>query len=298
METPPSTALRILMVELDIDEYSDVKKWLSNTPLRQAHLTLVTSYEEALSFLETFSCSLILLSTRIGEKRLLRLLHELHLHGTHVPTIVFSTRHDSESLVIKVLEKGVEDVLAKEELTPQSLHRAFSFATARNQLKESLREQSMTDVLTTLLNRRGFLDLGNNMLSYAARHQLKVTLLMIDLNGFKRINDQFGHPIGDKALQMVAQCLKEATRKHDLIARLGGDEFVILVIHQNGDPSDRIYQHLLDRVEECNHNNPEGFKLSLSLGAQVFNPTQPLSLEKMIESVDRHLYAMKKKDSI
>jgi diguanylate cyclase (GGDEF)-like protein len=117
---------------------------------------------------------------------------------------------------------------------------------------------------------------------------------MIDLDGFKEINDQFGHPVGDKALQKVAECLRDATRKHDVIARLGGDEFVILVIHQNGDPSDKIQQHLKERFTCCNQENKGGYQLSMSVGYEVFDPIHPLSIEIMLEKADRKLYAMKK----
>lgn len=291
MEPP----LRILLIEMETDEYGLVKSFLRDTPLRQAHLTLVSTYQEAMRYLETLPCHLILLSTRVGKESLFHLIKELYVHGPHIPLVVLGQKFDNEQFTYSILEKGVQDVLVREELSSASFYRAISFATARTHMQEALREQSMTDELTGLLNRRGFINLGQKMLSYAKRHHLKLTLMMIDVDGFKQINDQYGHGIGDEALKNLGVCLKEAIREHDLTARLGGDEFVILVIHQNGDPSSKIYKHLKDRIALFNEQNKSSYQLSLSCGNCDFHPSTPSTIEHMLEIADKRLYADKKR---
>ena len=92
----------------------------------------------------------------------------------------------------------------------------------RSEAKHKLRTLAMTDGLTGVLNRRGFTTQGSSLLAHAARHQLPMTALMLDLDHFKQDNDTHGHEAGDRALQLFARLLGETCRCGDLVGRLGG----------------------------------------------------------------------------
>lgn len=101
----------------------------------------------------------------------------------------------------------------------------------RDRLIETLREQSSTDFLTGLPNRRAFFEAAEAEMARARRHGFGVVLLLLDVDHFKRVNDQLGHTAGDLALVAVAGVLHQGMRQGDLAARLGGEEFVALLSH-------------------------------------------------------------------
>ena len=97
--------------------------------------------------------------------------------------------------------------------------------TDRKKVEEELRAATMTDYLTGLLNRRGFFTLADQQCKLASRSKRAIALLYIDLDGFKHINDELGHEVGDQVLVETANILKRTFREADVIARIGGDEF-------------------------------------------------------------------------
>jgi len=106
--------------------------------------------------------------------------------------------------------------------------------TERKNVEETLRNSSLKDDLTGLFNRRGLLKQAAPYFDFARRQKEKLLLLFIDLDGMKRINDEFGHNEGDNALINTAAILNRSFRSSDIIARLGGDEFTVLVTDQIG----------------------------------------------------------------
>ena len=128
--------------------------------------------------------------------------------------------------------------------TRQLIERALAYAAeAQRTISEQetriaqLETLSMTDELTGLLNRRGFTDALDRALANARRHDEQGLLVAIDLDGFKPVNDTFGHAAGDEILKFVADFLAERVRTTDYLARLGGDEFAILMVNGNLAPA-------------------------------------------------------------
>jgi diguanylate cyclase (GGDEF)-like protein/PAS domain S-box-containing protein len=109
--------------------------------------------------------------------------------------------------------------------------------TARWELEQRLKELATTDELTGLANRRALTDNGSAAFGRARRGGLHVALLLVDLDGFKGVNDTLGHPVGDELLRQVGRRLVGAAREHELVARLGGDEFAVL-LEDVGGPAD------------------------------------------------------------
>ncbi len=150
------------------------------------------------------------------------------------------------------------------------------------------------DELTGLLNRRGFLELGHRQLQLALRSGRPFALLFVDLDGMKTINDELGHKAGDSALCDAATILRGALREVDLVARLGGDEFVALVVDAGEAELPGIEARLRRHLDAFNAAAAQPFRLSISLGAAVFDPASAPSLESLLADADARMYAQKR----
>jgi two-component system cell cycle response regulator len=148
------------------------------------------------------------------------------------------------------------------------------------------------DPLTGLLNRRGFELRSNGMLQSKSEHKEPLALLLLDIDFFKKVNDQWGHSIGDYVLRQVAALLKSGCRQDDLVCRWGGEEFVILLPSRNGIPAVEVAERLRSMVELWSWNQIEpGLAMTISIGVTVFqNDTQ---LTSLVQRADDCLYQAK-----
>ena len=166
-------------------------------------------------------------------------------------------------------------------------------------VQEQLRHLSLRDELTGLFNRRGFMSQTERMLDLAARKRTPCALIYGDLDGFKSINDTFGHAAGDAALIDIGTILSSAVRTTDLVARLGGDEFTTFAF----DIAPESVALLLDRISDtiaasnaarigevgCN------WHLGMSLGVAYFDPSEPSDVETLLRVADAAQYVEKKR---
>ena len=163
-----------------------------------------------------------------------------------------------------------------------------------HRIVDTIRTLSNTDELTGLLNRRGFMTLGEQQIRTSIRTGNRLWLLFADLDGLKDINDRLGHEAGDRALCEVAGLLRTGSfREADLVARLGGDEFAILAPEISPMDGELFVRRVADGVERANGQPGREFTLSLSLGLAVLDPTQPQSLDELISQADRLMYGAK-----
>jgi diguanylate cyclase (GGDEF)-like protein/PAS domain S-box-containing protein len=159
---------------------------------------------------------------------------------------------------------------------------------------EQLRELSLRDELTQLYNRRGFLELARHQLLLAARGHSPLAVFYADLNGMKIINDELGHEMGDRALAAVARVLSNVFRAADIVARLGGDEFAVLAVACDAEGAAVASARVRKLVDEFNEASGERFKLSVSLGASVYDPAAPVDLETLMQRADQQMYEVKR----
>jgi len=159
---------------------------------------------------------------------------------------------------------------------------------------QRLREMAQQDGLTKLLNRQYFEQLGKIEFAKAKRFSTGLTLAMIDIDDFKRINDTYGHIIGDDVLKEIARTMKEVIRDFDLLARFGGDEFVLLMTNTNASEAEALI-HRLDQAIKKNvvRNGDHEVKVSASFGIHQLNGEE--NLEKVLIEADRRLYEAKRR---
>ena len=166
--------------------------------------------------------------------------------------------------------------------------------TDRRATEDQLRMLSVTDPLTKLFNRRGVTLAAEQELRHAKRTGGVMTVMFMDLNGMKKINDTYGHDMGDSVLVIVAQALRETFRDSDIIGRIGGDEFVVVALNAAMDTAQPMIKRLQERLKNC--DSP--FEVSLACGVVEYNPENDLSLAQLLKQADQAMYEDKRLSSV
>jgi diguanylate cyclase (GGDEF)-like protein len=239
--------------------------------------------------------------------------------------IIFQTAHYlTEEVRRLALECGVDHILSKpiepqqllhtvqeafqHSYTPSHLPKTAEFQQQHLQLLANklyqkiteleqanirLHNLSLTDDLTGINNRRGFMFHAEELLKFARRAGYPLCLLYLDLDDLKQINDRFGHAAGDEALRNTARILAQTFRASDIIARLGGDEFAVLALDTNESEIASVQKRLLGNLNAHNARSEPGQGLSFSLGMIPVDMNAPLTTDQLLEQADAALYVDK-----
>jgi diguanylate cyclase (GGDEF)-like protein len=147
------------------------------------------------------------------------------------------------------------------------------------------------DKLTGLYNRQHFDKLSETEFNQAKRENRKLSILFIDIDHFKDVNDTYGHDKGDEALRIVAQLIRASCRKSDYVARYGGEEIVVILPKTISRDAIQV-AHDINAIIARQSKHFLGFKLTVSIGVSTF-PDDGLSLKQIIKSADLALYQAK-----
>lgn len=213
----------------------------------------------------------------------------------HIP-VVFITSAKLASDQVKGFELGATDYLTKPIDTKILKARLRAHIRQSTDLK-SLEALVLTDVLTGVANRRKFNEAICSDWKLAVRDKSPISLLMIDIDDFKRFNDHYGHPKGDKCLIAVANTLqKTVERPIDMVARVGGEEFVILLPNTDLEGAEFIAQKVLDEIRLLEYPHAESSVrdiVTLSIGVSCAEPCIEDEPELLIQAADKGLYKAK-----
>lgn len=160
----------------------------------------------------------------------------------------------------------------------------------RNMLEEKLLHQAHTDELTGIHNRRHFLQLGRDEISRSLRYDRPLSLLLIDLDHFKMINDNFGHDIGDEVLCRFSRLCRETLREPDILGRLGGEEFAIIIPEESLQGAILTAERLRGAVENEFSNTP--YRLTVSIGVTAMSESDT-SISDLLKRADEMMYEAK-----
>lgn len=168
--------------------------------------------------------------------------------------------------------------------------------TAREEIMErnrSLNTQSRTDELTGLLNRRGFMDYAQRLIELSIVTETNGCVFFFDLDGLKKINDTYGHKMGDMALVTAAQVLKDTFHKADLVGRLSGDEFAVLAPGFEKENVEFVRERIIELCKQYSEDNKLPITISTSLGVVSYS-SEKKDLQKLLLEADKILYEEKK----
>jgi len=185
---------------------------------------------------------------------------------------------------------------SRSQQSSELLVRAVRCAAKQYILQAELGNLAVTDELTGLFNRRGFMVLAERQLKLGRRSGRGMMLFVMDVDGLKQINDSFGHFEGDRALKRTAEVLEETFRDSDVVARLGGDEFAVLAIEASGHSEATIKTRLFECLKSISAEQ-SGYDISLSLGVARFDPRNRTSIGELMAKADQAMYEQKRRRS-
>ena len=188
-------------------------------------------------------------------------------------------------------------MVAHEEITTEKIAEE-ALREAERRLRESLeREQALarTDGLTGLINRRHFLELAEHECAVARRYGLPLSVMLFDIDGFKKINDSLGHLAGDEILKNVARRAGEQLRSADVLARYGGEEFIVLVPESSSKSATVVAERIREAIAEKDiQTSARTVAVTISAGVAAIQSNSD-TLESLIRRADQALYEAKGK---
>lgn len=162
-------------------------------------------------------------------------------------------------------------------------------------INQLLVESTKKDSLTGLFNRTAFLEYFKNYENLASRKGEKIAILFLDLDGFKDVNDNFGHDTGDKLLQYIAKSFTGHIRASDIVARVGGDEFAVLLYNvKSREDIVKISQKIISHIDNISIFEEHLIKLGISIGAAIY-PEDANNCNDLINAADKAMYIAKSK---
>ncbi len=192
------------------------------------------------------------------------------------------------------LERMTVSMVRDEDGQPIRYVSVFSDITALWRKDEHIKHLAFHDALTDLPNRTLLMDRINQQLLHSKREQCNLALMFLDLDGFKLVNDKFGHNVGDDLLKEVAKRLLALVRKSDTVARLGGDEFMFIFNNPKGkDEIEYVANRVVSSINEPIEVHGEVLQVGASVGISIF-PADGLSAADLIRNADTAMYAAKR----
>lgn len=310
--------LRLLIIEDDADQRELIRETLEDY-FGRGTVVGVGSLQDALGQdLPTFD--LILSDYNLPDSNGLELLDEIRTRCS--TPVIMVTGENVGHIAAEAIRKGATDYVVKfgdylftiplvveknlsvakvkreNETLRQELEIALRDLKDKNsQLEQSLKrveELAATDPLTGLYNRRHFSKVLDQLFAETQRYEKDLTCVMIDLDGYKKLNDTHGHQVGDQLLVMAGKVISANMRRMDVAARYGGDEFVLLLPHASAQEAAAVAGRIRDEYRQASAvilRRNEGVTMSVGVGS--IRGEQPVSADQLVATADAALYRAK-----
>jgi len=224
-----------------------------------------------------------------------------------IPVLMLTAKGEVEDKVAG-LEAGAEDYLAKPYSEMELNARVYALLRTKA-LQDELAEKNarlqelltkvellaITDPLTRLFNRRHFEEYIDRELKAASRYRFPLSLLMIDIDHFKGINDEFGHGAGDSVLREIAEIISGAVREVDVVARWGGEEFVVLLPRCTKEEALQSAERILKAVSGHSFSAVPGKQVTVSIGISGIPDSHIGNSDMLLDASDQAMYTAKRK---
>jgi diguanylate cyclase (GGDEF)-like protein len=299
IDSPKRESITLLLVVEDDPTANRLVEVLSRPDGVGYVITRVLRVEDALRLLQETPFDAMLLDLSVHEGPGLDSLMRASAATRSIPVVVLTYQRD-EATVLKAARAGAQDCLSRGEVTPELISRTIVHAIERHKILQDLTEAKQRqrflathDTLTELPNRYSFMQQLGPMLHAAKRRETKLAVLFFDLDGFKAINDNLGHGVGDELLTDVARRLRKAIRKCDLIARIGGDEFLAAIQDvEHEETMQKVADSIRKEIEKPYHLDGHECWISASIGISIY-PRHGEQAEQLIQNADTAMYQAK-----
>lgn len=280
---------------LVIDDSADIHRLVANR-LKGLDVRILSALDgrSGITLAHQYRPDLILLDVKMPGLDGFGVIRELKSDAAtyNIPVIFLSGEEETQAKVLG-FDLGAVDYVTK-PFNPAELRARVRAAIKSKKLMDMLTSQAMLDGLTGLHNRRYFDDVLRRQVEQATEMAEPLGLALLDIDRFKMINDQFGHPMGDQILQAVSRVLERACRKQDLVCRFGGEEFAMVLALTTLEETGMIAERLRIAVNQAAAVSALlGHPVTISIGYTAMESNRPDEAECMVQRADDALYLAK-----
>ena len=285
--------VRLAVITGDSEAQVSLLQAARTSDLFDYDVTCFADFASGVAALESERYHLALVSDLVGNATALDVVRQARALAIDTPIVVI-TGPAQRRVDIEVLRDGGADVVEKDDIVrPSVLERIIRHTLLRSQQARELVRRASYDDLTGLANRTYFRSKLEQYLSTAGRDDGEVSVVYIDLDGFKAINDRYGHATGDSVLQAVANRMSDSVADRGLVARLGGDEFAV-VVTGGDDAAKQVERRVVRALQQDFFHAGRQVKVRASVGAATF-PRDGATADQLVDTADRMMYGAKQR---
>lgn len=287
--------IRVLFIDREQSEYLLIAEVLAQVRDVEYDLVWCDHLDVALNKLLSQEFDVALLDYYWGDASARDLLNTVRVQACHTPIVVMTDEMETE-VDREAIRAGAADYLIKGQIDHLLLERTLRYAIERKQTEQHLSRLAHYDPLTDVPNRILFRDRLEHAIHLAERDNASFTLMFIDLNGFKQVNDNFGHDAGDAIIRICAERLNACLRRSDSVARMGGDEFTLLLqkIAVNTDVA-HIAEKVIAAIEQPAEINGHEVVVGCSIGIAIY-PQAGRDADTLLKHADMAMYKAKQEE--
>ena len=292
--------LKILVCDDDPADRKLVRAYMKQIDDREIVLLEAGDRDEIQSALDRGSIDLVFMDLQMPEKSGMEWLAEIS--HSHAAPVVMLTGLGSEDIAAESIQEGAVGYLSKAGLSRERLETSIDNALSRwrqvqqsRASQEELERLARLDSLTGLCNRRAVLGLLDDQMKRAKRYDETLAVLMVDIDHFKKVNDGYGHLVGDQVLEAVASVLSQSVREVDAVGRYGGEEFLATLPKADASAARIVGERMRRAVEATGMTSHDGteFHVTVSVGVSGYRSGEELLA--FVGRADEALYSAKRK---
>jgi two-component system cell cycle response regulator len=290
--------LKVLVCDDDPADRKLIRTYVRQIESREIVLLEAGEKDEIQKFLNTGRIDLVLMDIQMPEKSGIEWLQEIV--EKKVAPVVMLTGHGNEDVAVEAMQGGAVGYIPKSKLSKDRLLNTIDDAVIKwTQLQQSRANQEELerianyDSLTGLLNRRAILQEMDDQIKRVRRYKEPLSIVMLDIDHFKKVNDKYGHIVGDSVLEEMAKTIGSVIRGTDVVGRYGGEEFIIILPHAEQDAALSVAERVRNAVVavEMKSSNGDTFSVTVSQGVASYMSNE--DIYSLIQRADAALYQAK-----